>query len=191
MNEKLKIKDLENEKIVIQSNKNRWMVRAKFAEIEVAALRATIGDSLEVMDSMIRAIRGSADCELVVSMMKGYAERANKRVADALPPIGQNKKMCEKTHIDAEDVSLAHRNAYEEGFRRGLKQKNDMRKKDRQRSVSLDLAMMIRRICWQINKLEGDSSLKVLSGNAIELLKMHGLQGNLLREKLTINNLSA
>lgn len=69
------------------------------ARAEAEALRATIGDSLEVMDSMIRAMYGNADCEVVVSMMKGYAERANKRVANALPPVGQNKKVCEKTHI--------------------------------------------------------------------------------------------
>lgn len=81
---------------------NNWMCaeeKASRREAEAEALRATIGDSLEVMDSMIRAMHGNADCEVVVSMMKGYAERANKRVADALPPIGQNRKVCEKTHI--------------------------------------------------------------------------------------------
>ncbi len=45
-----------------------------------------------------------------------------------------------------------------------------------------DLAMMLRRIIWQINKNPLDySGLKVLAGNAGQLLEQYGLQGSVLR----------
>lgn len=48
--------------------------------------------------------------------------------------------------------------------------------------VSANLAMMLRRMIWQINKLDGDSSLKVLAGKADGLIKQYGLQGSPLRD---------
>lgn len=44
-----------------------------------------------------------------------------------------------------------------------------------------DLAMMLRRFIWQIERQDGDTSLKVLAGNARELLAKYQLEGNILR----------
>ena len=46
-----------------------------------------------------------------------------------------------------------------------------------------NLAVMLRRILWQIKKEPGDSSLKVLAGKASGLLEQLGLQGNPLRDE--------
>lgn len=48
--------------------------------------------------------------------------------------------------------------------------------------VAQNLATMLRRMVWQIDKLTGDSSLKVLSGLAKDLLAKYGLRGDLLRD---------
>lgn len=55
------------------------------------AFHKTVGDSLEVMDSMIRGIHGDVDPENVMEMVRGYAERANKNNAETLPIIGERK----------------------------------------------------------------------------------------------------
>jgi len=49
-------------------------------------------------------------------------------------------------------------------------------------NAAKDLAIMMRRIIWQINKLVGDSSLNVLAGRAQELLVKYGLVGDILRD---------
>lgn len=45
-----------------------------------------------------------------------------------------------------------------------------------------DLAMMLRRMIWQAEKMTGDTSLKMLAGNAKQLLVRHGLEGSPLRK---------
>ena len=50
-----------------------------------------------------------------------------------------------------------------------------------QTHAELDLAMMLRRMIWQINKMDGDSSLKGLAIGAMQLLKKYQLEGSPLR----------
>jgi hypothetical protein len=45
-----------------------------------------------------------------------------------------------------------------------------------------DLATMLRRFIWMVNKEVGDSSLKALAGKAQQLLAKHGMEGSPLRE---------
>lgn len=45
-----------------------------------------------------------------------------------------------------------------------------------------NLAAMLRRMVWQIDKTTGDTSLKVLAGKTRELLKQYGLEGSPLRD---------
>ena len=47
-----------------------------------------------------------------------------------------------------------------------------------------DLAMMLRRMIWQIERREGDISLKVLAGKARQLLLRYGLYGSPLRDDI-------
>ena len=47
--------------------------------------------------------------------------------------------------------------------------------------AALDLAAMLRRMIWMARKETGDTSMKALAGQALELLKRHGLEGELLR----------
>jgi len=49
-----------------------------------------------------------------------------------------------------------------------------------------NLAAILRRMIWTAKKETGDTGMKVLAGNANELLKQYGLEGNLLRNKPTI-----
>lgn len=44
-----------------------------------------------------------------------------------------------------------------------------------------NLATMLRRLIWQINKMDGDLGIKATAGKAKQLLWKYGLQGNLLR----------
>jgi hypothetical protein len=44
-----------------------------------------------------------------------------------------------------------------------------------------NLAMMLRRMIWQIEKMQGDTDLKVLAGKASVLLKRYGLDGSPMR----------
>ena len=44
-----------------------------------------------------------------------------------------------------------------------------------------DLAAMLRRMIWMARKETGYTSMKALAGQASELLKRHGLEGDLLR----------
>jgi len=46
-----------------------------------------------------------------------------------------------------------------------------------------NLAMMMRRLIYFANKTEGDTSLKVVAGNASDLLGRYFLSGNILREQ--------
>lgn len=48
--------------------------------------------------------------------------------------------------------------------------------------IARNLAMMLRRMIWQIEKLPGESSLKTLAGNAKNLLGQYGLQGDIVRD---------
>lgn len=50
------------------------------------------------------------------------------------------------------------------------------------KAVSDDLAMILRRMMRQADMQPGDTSLKVLSGKAKQLLAKHGLEGSLLRD---------
>ncbi len=51
----------------------------------------------------------------------------------------------------------------------------------RDAAVIANLSMMLRRMVWQVNRLDGDSTLKVLAGKADGLIKQYGLQGSPLR----------
>ena len=44
-----------------------------------------------------------------------------------------------------------------------------------------NLARMLRRLIWQINKMDGDLGIKATAGKAKQLLWKYGLQGNPLR----------
>jgi len=46
-----------------------------------------------------------------------------------------------------------------------------------------NLAMMLRRMIWQVGKMQGDTDLKVLAGKASDLLKQYGLEGSPLRSE--------
>lgn len=51
-------------------------------------------------------------------------------------------------------------------------------------SVISDLSMMLRRMIWQAKRQEGDTSLKVLAGNAHQLLAKYSLEGDILRDTM-------
>lgn len=63
------------------------MARELIAQHET--VQRIVGDSLEVMDAMIRAIHGGSDCEKVVEMVRGYAERAGKLANSIVPSMPQ------------------------------------------------------------------------------------------------------
>lgn len=43
--------------------------------------------------------------------------------------------------------------------------------------IVTNLAMMLRRMVWLVEKDPGESSLKILAGNAKQLLQAYGLEG--------------
>ena len=47
--------------------------------------------------------------------------------------------------------------------------------------AAADLAAMLRRMIWMARREAGDTSMKALAGQASDLLKRHGLEGDLLR----------
>ena len=52
------------------------------------------------------------------------------------------------------------------------------------RNATSNLATMVRRGAWLANKQTGDTSMKVWAGNAKDLLRTLGMEGNPLREEI-------
>ena len=88
---------------------------------------------------------------------------------------------------DGRHIYLTHYEyCYHDGYRDGPTKDTPLyaaasAKAVEQTHAELDLAMMLRRMIWQINKMDGDSSLKGLAIGAMQLLKKYQLEGSPLR----------
>ena len=63
----------------------------------------------------------------------------------------------------------------------GMSKMTEHRETTPSERAASDLAAMLRRMIWMARKETGDTSMKALAEQASELLKRHGLEGDLLR----------